>query len=1567
MAAQRPGGPFLLPLLLSLSVSLVLLPLPTTSSRPLNPLKHDGSLCPNMCGAWGRPLRGRCAISLVATCDCVDQFLGPAFDCSERQCPSALAWVDTPTTTPPDPMPRALPEDDAFPLTPRQAAVAAAVARIQSAPDWQRAALPPLPDPLPVYAHTALAECGARGECDRTTGKCVCALGFEGEACERTACPTGEEASGRGGSSSSSSSPPTPCSGHGRCSDLRSAGLAPRDVSGRVYYRGWESVGRVQGCVCDEGWEGPACASRACPLGADPFFTGQREVQRVTVGVDIPPRSDVLPPPADEAHEAARTGVPSPSLVAALRAIESGTVVGGYGPHNREIQRLRIDGVLPAQGGVGPARGSGGPWDVDEVQTIFLSAGGGAPPIGWFTLTLDCRNFPNGTGPGCLLWEDERRQRATTGRVNLDDFPTTGTTNATVGAENLRAALESFPFIGAGQVEVSGVYEDSAARGTKDYTFAVTFSGPRVPGHVPLMKLEASGVWAPGGAMRAAWIEETVTGSEVEGLLELTWDDRESYPSAATYAAADCHDAEDLPALRTLGARNLTYRLGQPVWFLREALTALVFGCSPVPSYPSSYVFGAGGRNNSNELAFRFNPGPERNVSSVIRANRAGWNCTEAPPPPEVDAVEVTRAYSGGPWQEFSVTFAHGVRGRGDVAPLRVGRRTLLNLTSPTVPFTLPVIDVVVAETRKGEFLNGTWTLAAPFFTPLGEPDLSPAVGPFPWCADPSVVVDALQALEPGIPVGKFEATRVRALPAPLPLTPLEPPPSPSTLHPFFTPLARSKALWLGTYSWSVTFLSSAEDQPMLVASQAGLRGTLSGAGVGTVDVVEVLPGQTNAATNEVQFVNCKCPAANCTTPSAQGIRLTFNGHTTGPGRIPFDASPAQLRAALRSLPTVPDVLVAYYDLAGGTTAALCDADGTTAAITFAWNPGPQPPLTVLALPGHSTLPKAAELSLTRAPAFGVYGGGKARAGTRKLLPCSGRGTCDPGTGTCACDPGFGPSDNGGFPDASPLDATLPGAIPGLPASKVQPNCGTPQPRERGLFLGPNATNVTIACPGAGRCSGHGACSGPPAFLCACDAGWFGPACARANNTCLTRPAWFDVPSRSPTDAFGPVRAHAPSLCGGRGECREGACKCVGEWQGQGCELTACPGGDVEGTGGADEITVTVGAGGGLGAGAGPGNASGWAGANVTGNATTGNATGRAPTPAPAPTPIPIPVTSMRCANGMPCATLRSLGRFYTRTPDTDEPVRDSGLAYDGTMGDDGTTGGEGGSSNPSSSFSWDADGIRGCACRATEPQQSPDAQAYRGYSGYACAVPLCPGGVDPQDTAVLTAIARGTAVEVQQLDCTLGSGRVRFTLRGMTTRWVGWDAWVLDADTPADFTVEGSVSLESALRGLNSSVPLALALPRVRPAAGERQAEWRRVCDPTGQTKVTLAFPGTRGDTPLVVVERDAVAQVDNGTVEVTELVRGALPHYECNRRGVCGRGAGLAGVRGVEVGEVEEEGEGGEGLVAGAPPGRCACQPGFGSSDGAGGPGQTGDCGWKNVFWGLERALPGKRGKGG
>jgi hypothetical protein len=127
---------------------------------------------------------------------------------------------------------------------------------------WSASTFEAFPHSNPVnYVNHVYMECSNKGTCDRTSGECECFPGYEGSACQRTACPNS-------------------CSGHGVCRSVKDI-VGSFSSNTNYTYSLWDAE-KIQGCVCDPGYSGYDCSDRLCPKGDDPLNTGVSQVDHAT-------------------------------------------------------------------------------------------------------------------------------------------------------------------------------------------------------------------------------------------------------------------------------------------------------------------------------------------------------------------------------------------------------------------------------------------------------------------------------------------------------------------------------------------------------------------------------------------------------------------------------------------------------------------------------------------------------------------------------------------------------------------------------------------------------------------------------------------------------------------------------------------------------------------------------------------------------------------------------------------------------------------------------------------------------------------------------------------------------------------------------------------------------------------------------------------------------------------------------------------------------------------------------------------------------------------------------------
>ena len=631
-----------------------------------------------------------------------------------------------------------------------------------SAPAWWDAPL------SATLAHTHVVECSGVGACDRAAGTCQCTAGYEGEACQRTSCP--------------GTSQGMPCSGNGRCMTMAAAAAAaPYGVA----YAAWEAQ-RLQGCVCDEGWGGAACETRACPTGPS-----------ATAGLSAPLGAD---------------GQPAAGLLVETQVITSGTGARAA----PEVQALYFG--ASGSGGMG----SGGGADIDEVQQLTLAGHGGLWPSGNFTVTLDARP---GSG-GCRLWPDAARVLASTAVLTLEERE-----DKDVVGERLRQALGALPSIGgAANLRVSAALlpaEDPDF--WAGYTWQVTFVGAGVGGDVTALGLDASQLLPATWLLLRGW-DELVKGSELAGAWAVSYNDTAAFASQSSLADPLCSDVEEDGGEGVWGPWAWPGGSGAPLgdWWtvldptapeaeLAKRLAELMLGC------------------RAGDLQGSWAP------SAPATA------CREAPPFPSAPnggVLSVSKLMTGGPGLGLQVTFRGGLRLRGNIGLLRVPSSTAadasfaalcsaagLNCSSGGTNATLvfgaqPVMDWALVGSSEalveGEELAGWWGLQVPYAVPQGFGSSGWAIweglegsgsgggvlGPLPYCISAPALAAVVQAAEDtyGLGLGNVAVKRQR----------------------LYLDGASALSGWARSYTWTLSFPALPAPFPLALAPQPGTMPPLS-------------------------------------------------------------------------------------------------------------------------------------------------------------------------------------------------------------------------------------------------------------------------------------------------------------------------------------------------------------------------------------------------------------------------------------------------------------------------------------------------------------------------------------------------------------------------------------------------------------------------------------------------------------------------------------------------------------------------------------------------------------------
>jgi hypothetical protein len=260
---------------------------------------------------------------------------------------------------------------------------------------------------------------------------------------------------------------------------------------------------------------------------------------------------------------------------------------------------------------------------------------------------------------------------------------------------------------------------------------------------------------------------------------------------------------------------------------------------------------------------------------------------------------------------------------------------------------------------------------------------------------------------------------------------------------------------------------------------------------------------------------------------------------------------------------------------------------------------------------------------------------------------------------------------------------------------------------------------------------------------------------------------------------------------------------------------------------------------------------------------------------------------------------------------------------------------------NPNNAYTWDGTRVYGCMC---DP----------GFEGYDCSLMTCPAGDDP-----------GTYdqhVEVQLIQCIADAGTFTLSFRNATSVSIHTNTTAAELRAILEaiptlgplsvfYTNDGDIPLEYISH--NASIPYVdlhrnasktanpTAKPTTAPTAHPTAAVSTGLCSSSGDNVALIQFDTVHGDLPAlyptlnnlltgihtgsvnVYTDGQTVKDptYDNGLPRKFISIMGTTENAPCNNRGICD-----------------------------ATTGTCKCFYGWSSSDGMGGPGFTGDCGYRS-----------------
>ena len=750
----------------------------------------------------------------------------------------------------------------------------------------------------------------------------------------------------------------------------------------------------------------------------------------------------------------------------------------------KERQRIDVDGSAVA--------------DVDEVFTITVTSTDTTWPKGYLRVQFDS------TGAKCPMCsiKGTHAHSGTDGDfLHLQGWPDSQGVDFNAGdpahiaylegraAASTKAALERLPNIGLGGVDVSATMTSDATP-SYTYTLSVTFSGVTVGGDIDDAALTllpfADGTTLSHAAMafnrfidglvRETYIDEstavttsvssTQDGALLMGDLSLTYDPSDALTNHPTVPTAG-------PTTAVVDLSTLMTTTGITAPALEDALEGALAEVESGSLDVSVHFDGT--HSFSAYITFDTKLVAGVVVGAANRGTRAKLGC-------DASAVSVQQAaLEGVPTPLAGAVTCSPFDGR-DACQL----------------------------CKKGTYLFGTWRLL------LSYDGVHRSTQELQWDADGS----AVQAAVAGLFDASFRELRDITV---------------SSSEYILNTAESFKAASFGEREWAISAPGSKQGLFNATAEPVTLTGIFSDAAgehLAGFSQPIITPGSPLGGVDEVQLLECVCGSGTC----SGAFKLSLLGASTA--AIPHDASAATVRSALLAafpaIPTTSPITDIEVSILPTTSSSVCEGGAAvTTAVRFKHWLGNLPTMAV-----DPSDPTAMTLAASSgAVQFRIKGqqgqhgtaGFAARDGTKRGVPCSGRGTCVPGSATalptCEClrDP-----------------------------SQVAPAT---------LYTGHDCSERSItptSCPvnSAGvPCSGHGTCSGPPSFSCTCSEGYTGPECAAL--ACPTANAWFD-------EAVSKEVAHGRVACAGMGDCSaKGECACRSSFSdGRACQTLRCPASD---------------------------------------------------------------------------------------------------------------------------------------------------------------------------------------------------------------------------------------------------------------------------------------------------------------------------------------------------------------------------------------------------------------------